>query len=102
VRDKHALKRPSKHALEERRCRSSITEEKEPSGAAWTKPHRHASQPPDCSLKAMVELEHVKRQIGKYQRRARAMEERRLGNAADRPKYKVLDLTAPGRWSWFS
>jgi len=78
MRDKHALKRPGEHALEKCSCRGSIAEEQEPSGAAWTKPGRHASQPPDCSIEAMLELEHVKRKISENQRRARVMEEHRL------------------------
>jgi len=97
MRDKHPLKRPRKHALQKHSCHGAITEEQEPRGAAWTKSRRYASQSPDHSSEAMLELEHMKRKIGENQCRARAMEERRLGNTADRPKDKVLNHTAPGR-----
>jgi hypothetical protein len=58
------LKRPGKHATEKGSCHGSIIEEEEPRGTAWTKPRWHASQPPDCSIEAVLELEHVKCQIG--------------------------------------
>ena len=78
MRDKHALKRPSEYALQKHSCRGSIDEEKEPSGTAWTKPRRHASQPPEYSIEAMLELEHVKCKIGENERRTRAMEKHHL------------------------
>lgn len=97
--NQHALKRPSQHAFKKGTGSSSITKEEEPSGATGTKPGWHTTQPPHYSLKAMFELEHVKRKISENQRRARTMEKRRLGNATDRPQYKVFNLTLPGRWS---
>lgn len=78
MRDQHTLNRPGKHAPEKYSRHGSVAEEKEPRGAAWPKPGRHPIQTPGCSLKAMLELEHVKRKIGENQRRTRAMEERYL------------------------
>ena len=72
-----------------------IVEEERARRPARAEARRHAAQPPRQAFERALELHHVEGEIHEHQRRARAVEDRDLRDAAHGPEDQMLDGAAP-------